>query len=82
MCLTAKGIIELIIQDIDIINIHHGRDGETQTWVKIRDMQEMAIDPALADLPELIDMLREAWHNPGLQDCLDRAKIVYRLGKK
>jgi hypothetical protein len=71
----------MIIKEIDVINIHYGRDGETQTWVKLRDMQEMAIDPLLDDLPELIEMLRHARNNPGLQDCIDRAKIMYRLGK-
>ena len=71
----------MIIKEIDVINIHHGDGGQTQTWVKLRDMQEMAIDPALDDLPEMIEMLRQARTNPGLQDCIDRAKIMYRLGK-
>jgi hypothetical protein len=72
----------MLIKDIDVINIHYGHDDESQVWVKLRDMQEMAIDPSLDELPEMIEILRQARTNPGLQECLDRVKIVYRLGKR
>lgn len=78
----ANGATDLLIKEIDVINIHWSAEGDTQVWVKLRDMQEMAIDTALEDLPEVIDIMRHARTNPGLQECLDRAKIMYRLGKR
>lgn len=70
----------MIIKEFTTINIHHG-ESEHEVWIKHPDLQEMVKTPALHDLPELIDALFAAPHNAGLQDALDRVKIIHRLSK-
>ena len=69
----------MLIREIDVINIHYGEQ-EHQVWVKTMG-QEMALDPSLDDLPEVIDLMRMSRTNPGLRECLDRAIMYYRLAK-
>ena len=69
----------MLIREIDVINIHYGEQ-EHQVWVKTMG-QEMALDPSLDDLPEVIDLMRMSRTHPGLRECLDRAIMYYRLAK-
>ena len=71
-----------IIKDITTINIMHHADGSDMVYIKHPDLKEMVAAEALEDLPEFIEMMFQSRTNPGLQECLDRAKILYRLGKK
>jgi hypothetical protein len=72
------------IKNITTINIMHHTDGADTVYIKHPDMQEMIQADALYDLPDFIDMLFDARYrnDPGLQDCLDRAKILYTLKKQ
>ena len=70
----------MIIKDFTTINIHHGED-KHEVWIKNPDLGEMVHAESLYDLPEIIDAMFRAPHNPALQDALDRVKIIYRLGK-
>jgi hypothetical protein len=70
----------MVIKNFTTINIHHG-DGAHEVWIKNPDLQEMIKADSLHDLPEFVDALFRAPHDPALQDALDRVKIVYRLSK-
>lgn len=70
----------MVIKDFTTINIHHG-ENDHEVWIKNPDLKEMVLAENLHDLPELIDAMFRAPHNPALQDALDRVKIVYRLSQ-
>ena len=72
------------IKNITTINIMHHTDGADTVYIKHPDMQEMIQADALYDLSDFIEMLFDARYrnDPGLQDCLDRAKILYTLKKQ
>jgi hypothetical protein len=72
------------IKNITTINIMHHTDGADTVYIKHPDMQEMIQADALYDLPDFIDMLFDARYrnDPGLLDCLERAKILYTLKKQ
>ena len=71
----------MMIKEITVINIMHGTLGDHKVYIKHQDLKEMVEADALHDLPDFLDMMFKARTNPGLQDCLDRAKMFYRLGK-
>ena len=62
----------------------HHTDGADTVYIKHPDMQEMIQADALYDLPDFIEMLFDARYrnDPGLLDCLERAKILYTLKKQ
>ena len=62
----------------------HHTDGADTVYIKHPDMQEMIQADALYDLPDFINMLFDARYrnDPGLLDCLERAKILYTLKKQ
>ena len=72
------------IKNCTTINIMHHTDGADTVYIKHPDMQEMIQADALYDLPDFIDMLFDARYrnDPGLLDCLERAKILYTLKKQ
>ena len=72
------------IKNITTINIMHHTDGADTVYIKHPDLQEMVVADALYDLSDFINMMFDARYrdDPGLQDCLDRAKILYTLKKQ
>lgn len=62
----------------------HHTDGADTVYIKHPDMQEMVKADALHDLGDFINMMFCARYldDPGLQESLDRAKILYTLKKK
>ena len=72
------------IKNITTINIMHHTDGADTVYIKHPDMQEMVKADALHDLGDFINMMFCARYldDPGLQESLDRAKILYTLKKK
>lgn len=71
------------IKDITTINIMHHTNGADTVYIKHPDLQEMVQADALYDLGDFVNMLfsARAGANPGVQECLDRAKILYTLKK-
>jgi hypothetical protein len=71
------------IKNITTINIMH-YDNEDVVYIKHPDLQEMVVADALYDLHDFVNMMFDARHrnDPGLQDCLDRAKMLYTLKKQ
>jgi hypothetical protein len=71
------------IKNITSINIMH-YDNEDVVYIKHPDLQEMVVADALYDLHDFVNMMFDARYrnDPGLQDCLDRAKILYTLKKQ
>ena len=71
------------IKRITTINIMH-YETEDVVYIKHPDLQEMVIAENLHDLGDFINMLfaARAGVDPGLQECLDRAKILYTLKKQ
>jgi hypothetical protein len=71
------------IKNITTINIMH-YDNEDVVYIKHPDLQEMVVADALYDLHDFVNMLFDARYrnDPGLQDCLDRAKMLYTLKKQ
>jgi hypothetical protein len=71
------------IKNITTINIMHHTDGADTVYIKQPDMQEMVKADALHDLGDFINMMFCARYldDPGLQESLDRAKILYTLKK-
>ena len=59
-------------------------DNEDVVYIKHPDLQEMVVADALYDLHDFVNMMFDARYrnDPGLQDCLDRAKILYTLKKQ
>ena len=59
-------------------------DNEDVVYIKHPDLQEMVVADALYDLHDFVNMLFDARYrnDPGLQDCLDRAKMLYTLKKQ
>ena len=53
-------------------------------YIKHPDLQEMVEADALHDLGDFIDMMFDARfrNDVALQECLDRAKILYTLKKQ
>jgi hypothetical protein len=72
------------IKNITTINIMHHTDGADTVYIKHPDLQEMVVADALHDLHDFINMMFDARYrnDPGLQECLDRAKILYTLKKQ
>ena len=72
------------IKNCTTINIMHHIDGADTVYIKHPDLQEMIQADALYDLSDFIDMLFDVRYrnDPGLQDCLERAKILYTLKKQ
>ncbi len=72
------------IKQITTINIMHYSDGTDVVYIKHPDLQEMVAADALYDLKDYINMLfsARAGVDPGLQETLDRAKILYKLKQK
>ena len=72
------------IKNITTINIMHHTDGTDTVYIKHPDLQEMIVADALHDLSDFINMMfsARAGADPGLQETLDRAKILYTLKKK
>lgn len=62
----------------------HHTDGADTVYIKHPDLQEMVVADALYDLHDFINMMFDARYrnDPALQDCLDRAKILYTLKKQ
>jgi hypothetical protein len=69
------------IKKITTINIMHHEHGDN-VWIKHPDMQEMIDAQALSDLGDFVEMLFQENSDPALKDCLDRARIVYKLRKQ
>ena len=71
------------IKNITTINIMHHTDGADTVYIKHPDMQEMVQADALHDLGDFINMMFCARYldDSGLQESLDRAKILYMLKK-
>ena len=71
------------IKNITTINIMNHTDGADTVYIKHPDMQEMVQADALHDLGDFINMMFCARYldDPGLQESLDRAKILYTLKK-
>jgi hypothetical protein len=72
------------IKNITTINIMHHTDGADTVYIKHPDLQEMVVADALYDLHDFVNMMFDARYrnDPALQDCLDRAKILYTLKKQ
>ena len=72
------------IKNITTINIMHHTDGADTVYIKHPDMQEMVVAYALYDLNDFVNMMLDARYrdDPGLQECLERAKILYTLKKQ
>lgn len=72
------------IKNITTINIMHHTDGTDTVYIKHPDLQEMVQADGLHDLHDFINMMFDARYrdDPGLQDCLNRAKILYTLKKQ
>jgi hypothetical protein len=72
------------IKNVTTINIMHHTDGADTVYIKHPDLQEMVVADALYDLHDFINMMFDARYrnDPALQDCLDRAKILYTLKKQ
>ena len=62
----------------------HHTDGTDTVYIKHPDLQEMVQADGLHDLHDFINMMFDARYrdDPGLQDCLNRAKILYTLKKQ
>ncbi len=71
------------IKKITTINIMH-YDHEDVVYIKHPDLQEMVVADALHDLSDFIDMMFDSRYrdDPALQECLDRAKLLYTLKKQ
>jgi hypothetical protein len=72
------------IKNCTTINIMHHTDGADTVYIKHPDLQEMVVADALYDLNDFINMMFDARYrdDPGLQECLERAKILYTLKKQ
>lgn len=72
------------IKNITTINIMHHTDGTDTVYIKHPDLQEMVQADGLHDLHDFINMMFDARYrdDPGLQDCLNRAKMLYTLKKQ
>ncbi len=59
-------------------------DHEDVVYIKHPDLQEMVVADALHDLSDFIDMMFDSRYrdDPALQECLDRAKLLYTLKKQ
>jgi hypothetical protein len=71
------------IKKITTINIMHYDRGDV-VYIKHPDLQEMVEADALHDLSDFIDMMFDARfrNDVALQECLERAKILYTLKKQ
>ena len=71
------------IKKITTINIMH-YEHEDVVYIKHPELQEMVVADALHDLDDFINMMFNARYrdDPALQECLERAKILYTLKKQ